>query len=387
MFTRIGQILQRLLLVGIALASLLNAETPEQVLNPKTTHNEWVSDLAEVINETTERQLNSIIDQLEQKTTAEIAVVTIQRSEGHSPKKFATELFNRWGIGKAGKDNGVLVLLVMDARRIEVETGYGIEGTLTDGKVGEILDHYVIPKFKKRDFGGGLLAGVQQTANTIAGKKLVYPEAKEPRPGTAEEKRGDFQRVLGDKKNPFYTGIKFLLLLALLLVLLTGFVIYFYYVRFCPQCRKKMRRLSEEQDDAYLAADQKFEEDIDSINYRVWRCDDCQIITVSKNIRMFSDYTICPKCKNRTLTKKSIRLREPTYFREGKKEIRYKCSFSKCGYSKKELRIIPIRFESSSSSGGWSGGSGSWGGGGGFSGGGGSFGGGSSGGGGAGRSW
>lgn len=388
MFTQTKHALLRIFLVGITLASLLKAETPEQVINPKTAHNQWVSDMAGVIDANTEQRLNSIIDQLEQKTTAEIAVVTIHRTDGRTPKEFATELFNRWKIGKQGKDNGVLMLLVMDARRIEVETGYGIEGILTDGKVGEILNRYVVLQFKKGDFGGGLLAGVQRMANTIAKENLVYSETKEPRVGTPIELERDFQKILNDKKNPFYAGIKFILLLTLFLVLLTGFVVFFYYFRFCPQCRKKMRRLSEEQDDAYLSVDQKFEEDIGSINYRVWRCDDCQIIKVSKSIRKSSDYTKCPKCKNRTLTTKSIRLREPTYVRKGKKEIRYKCSFPKCHYSKKELRTIPVRVESSSSSGDWSGGSSSWGGGGGFSGGGGgSFGGGSSGGGGAGRSW
>jgi len=379
--------LLRFILAGIALASLLKAETPEQVVNPKTARNEWVSDMAGVIDNADERQINALVNSLEQKTGAEIAVVTIRRTDGRSPKEFATALFNRWGIGKKGKDNGVLVLLVMDARRIEVETGYGIEGALTDGKVGGILDRHVIPKFKKGDFSGGLLAGVQQIANIIVERGLAYPEVKEPQVGASGENESDFQRVVDDTKSPFYANTKFILLLSLLLVLLTGFVFYFYYTRFCPQCRKKMRRLSEKQDDAYLPADQKFEEDIGSINYRVWRCDDCEEMKIERKVRWLRGYSKCPQCKHRTISSHTIRVLEPTYRREGIAEKVKICLFPRCKYKESVKKSIPRRFDSGGGGGWGSSGGGSWSNGGGGGGGGGSFGGGSSGGGGAGRSW
>jgi uncharacterized protein len=82
------------------------AETLAQVVNPKKARNSWVSDMARVIDSSGERRLNSLIDRLEQRTTAEIAVATIHRSDGHAPKEFATRLFNLWKIGKKGKDNG-----------------------------------------------------------------------------------------------------------------------------------------------------------------------------------------------------------------------------------------------------------------------------------------
>lgn len=168
--TRFG--LQRFLLVAIALASLLKAETPEQVINPKKIRNEWVSDRVGVMNAATKQQINSLIDELERKTTAEIAVVTIYRTDGRSPKEFATTLFNRWGIGKKGKDNGVLVLLVMETRRIEVETGYGIEGVLTDGKVGEILTATLFLNLKKEILAAGCWQGCSRW-------RIPSPEKKE----------------------------------------------------------------------------------------------------------------------------------------------------------------------------------------------------------------
>lgn len=349
------------------------AETPEQVINPKTAGNEWVSDMAGVIDHASESAINSLLNQLEQQTGVEIAVVTIHQSDGRTPKEFATELLNRWGIGKKGKDNGVLVLMVTEARRIEVETGYALEGVLSDGKVGAILDAEVIPRFRNGDIGGGLLAGVRAMAEAIS---------REPGAAPADE--------ASDRRSfSFHINIP---VIPLLLILAGGLLLYYNYragIRNCPQCGKRMRRLSEEQDDAYLSFDQKFEEDLGSIDYRAWRCDDCAEMKIEKKVRWLSGYSECPKCKHRTLSSRTIQLLEPTYTREGMAEVVQTCRFPNCKYQYSKKQAIPRRVKLRSG-GGWyvGGGGGGWssGGGGGWSGGG-SFGGGSSGGGGAGRSW
>ena len=72
----------------------------------------------------------------------------------------AVKLFELWGIGKKNKDNGLLLLWSTGDRRVRIEVGYGLEGALPDGKVGAILDTYVIPKFKAGDFDQGLIDGV-----------------------------------------------------------------------------------------------------------------------------------------------------------------------------------------------------------------------------------
>lgn len=356
-------------------------ETIDQVVNPRTAYNKWVSDMAGVINDETESRLNTLIDQLEKKTTAEIAVVTIQSTDESTPKEFATELFNRWGIGKKDKENGVLVLLVKEARRIEFETGYGIEGILPDGKVGEILDTYVIPRFRQGDFGVGLFAGVQVMAGVIAGEE---PGEARPSVSTTSHKPG---------ANRLYTIISALGFFAL--IALAGYGIWRSGVRRCEKCGKRMRKLNEEQDDAYLSFDQKIEEQLGSVNYNVWRCDDCQTYKVKPSLIKSGSYENCPKCGHRTAYIKSYRLQEPTYTHTGLENITRTCRFPKCDYKSSEERVIPRRQRPSPPAiimlpgGGGSIGRSSFGGGGfgGGSSGGGSFGGGSSGGGGAGRSW
>jgi len=346
--------MRRLLLAGLLLISiaLAEAETLDEVINPKQVRNEWVSDMAGVISDGTEQELNSLIDNLEKKTTAEIAVVTVQRTDGRTPKEFATELLNKWGVGKKGKDNGLLVLLVVEARRIEVETGYGVEGDLPDGKVGAILDANVIPRFREGDFGGGILAGVRAMAELIEAGAL---EAAPP-PGVTSQRA----------TSPLYALLPIFIVALILASSVPGvvFIRRRLLTRYCPQCKKKMRLLTEEQDDAYLSADQKFEEELGSINYRVWRCDDCQLCEIKRAVRWFSGYEDCPKCKHRTVQVKSYTLRQPTYEREGVKEVTRECRRLACGYKKSVRERIPRRERSSSGSSFSSSSSGSFGGGG-----------------------
>jgi hypothetical protein len=83
----------------------------ERVPNPRATYGGWVTDMAGVLSPEQKAQLNRLIDQLERDTGAEIAVVILRRTQGATPKEYATELFNRWGVGKREADNGVLLLV------------------------------------------------------------------------------------------------------------------------------------------------------------------------------------------------------------------------------------------------------------------------------------
>lgn len=128
----------------------------------------WVSDFAGVINEETKQQIESIITELEQKTSAEIAIVSLDTIENYTIEEFATRLFEKWGIGKKGKDNGVLLVAVIKDKKVRIEVGYGLEGILPDGLCGEILDKYVVAYFKNGDYSKGFLYGTAAIAKVIA---------------------------------------------------------------------------------------------------------------------------------------------------------------------------------------------------------------------------
>ena len=149
--------------VAVALFPLVGlAVDVKDVPNPRQTNNTWVTDMAEILDEPTEAQLNSVISQLERSNGTEVAVVTVpETAPSASPKEFATTLFKSWGIGKKGQDNGVLFLISKGDRRVEIETGYGVEAILPDAKVGNIIDTQITPRFKQGDFKGGTLAGTK----------------------------------------------------------------------------------------------------------------------------------------------------------------------------------------------------------------------------------
>jgi uncharacterized protein len=128
----------------------------------------WVNDFAKVIDQGTADKLGSLITELEQKTTAEIAVVTVDSIAPYDEKEYARVLFDNWQPGKKGKDNGALVLLAVKERRWRIETGYGVEGVLPDGLCGEIGRSYMVPRFKEGKYAEGLYQGVCAIANVIA---------------------------------------------------------------------------------------------------------------------------------------------------------------------------------------------------------------------------
>jgi uncharacterized membrane protein YgcG len=140
-----------------------------------------VNDFAQVLDASTKAQLNALVAQVEQRTTAEIAVVVVHTTAPLTPKEYVTALFNRWGVGKRGIDNGVMVLLAIHDRRVEIETGYGVEGILPDGKVGEIIRTAMLPAFKHNRWGEGLVAGTQRVAQTLLEHTPTLRPPAEPR--------------------------------------------------------------------------------------------------------------------------------------------------------------------------------------------------------------
>ncbi len=133
----------------------------------------YVNDFANVLDADSRTRLNDVITGLEKKTTAEIAVVTVNSLEGMTVEEYANRLFQKWGIGKKGKDNGLLVLICPQERKMRVEVGYGLEGVITDGLAGSVIRNSFTPAFKQGDYGKGTVEGVTQLARFVAGADSV----------------------------------------------------------------------------------------------------------------------------------------------------------------------------------------------------------------------
>ncbi|MEG4836820.1 TPM domain-containing protein [Microcoleus sp. B9-D4] len=153
---------------AIAFPLTSQAITVQQVPNPRQSNNTWVTDKANILSDSTETQLNQMISDLEAKNGSEIAVVTVPDTKpSATPKAFATELFNFWGIGKKGKNNGVLLLISSGERRVQIETGSGLQSILPDAQVVGIIKTEITPRFKQQDFDGGTLAGTKALVNVL----------------------------------------------------------------------------------------------------------------------------------------------------------------------------------------------------------------------------
>jgi len=145
--------------------------TVNTVPNPKTTNNTWVSDPDNLIFSDVEKLLNDKISIIEQKSSCEIALVVLKSIGKDNPADFSVNLFNYWKVGKAGKNNGLLILIVMDQRGVEFKTGYGLEATLTDKECVDIQQNYMVPNFKSGDYARGLTAGIDAVAIELLGKE------------------------------------------------------------------------------------------------------------------------------------------------------------------------------------------------------------------------
>ncbi|MBI3991067.1 MAG: TPM domain-containing protein [Candidatus Omnitrophica bacterium] len=139
----------------------------------------WVNDFAGVISSEYRNKLTSLIRELESKTSAEIAVVTMDSIAPYDEKTYARLLFDNWKPGKKGKDNGVLILLAIKERLWRIETGYGVEGILPDGLCGEIGRNYMVPYFKEGKYGEGFYYTTAEIARVISnGEIAITPPLK-----------------------------------------------------------------------------------------------------------------------------------------------------------------------------------------------------------------
>lgn len=404
------------LAAGVAPAS--HATEPAAVQNPRAQRGGWVSDMAGVLTSDARAEIDSIATALDHATGAELAVVTVNDVGSRTPKQFATELFNRWHIGKPGVDNGVLLLIAIAPRRVEIETGYGVEAVLPDAHAGRLLRQFVVPHFKHGDFSGGAVAGAREIARVLSsgpvpgrsggatstpappGADSVMSStsaSREPAyvgPAWIEGSGDPFRAPSPAPSYPFV--LPALVGAALSIAAIIGFgKLRRRRVRKCPRCGRKMRLLDTVQEEAYLGTEEKFEEQIGSVNHRVWRCDRCGECHIEHEIPLMSEFSRCPRCGRQTLATISHVVVPATMVRSGKREVIVRCRNRPCGYTRTRIdRIHCLGYVPPPQGSSWGGkvptggfASGGIGGGGSAGGGGGSFGGGSSGGGGAGAGW
>jgi uncharacterized protein len=144
----------------------------------------YVVDNAGIIEEGARTRLAGVLQELEQKTTVQMIVLTVPSTEGIPIEQFTIQQAQMWGLGQKGKDNGLLMVIAVNDRKYRFETGYGLEQILPDSLLGSIGRTYLVPAFKAGDYSKGVIDATSVIARTIAdaqGVKLSgLPEVKQP---------------------------------------------------------------------------------------------------------------------------------------------------------------------------------------------------------------
>ncbi len=170
MATESGRLLRSWALVAMLLGATAVAALEVPFLSGR------VDDRAGMLGAGYETQLDGRLQQLEEETGAQVVVLTIPSLEGDPIEDFSIRVVETWKLGRAGVDDGVLILIVRDDRRMRIEVGYGLEGALTDAQAGRIIDALMTPRFRTGDFEGGVDAAVDAVSSAIRGEGLVLPE-------------------------------------------------------------------------------------------------------------------------------------------------------------------------------------------------------------------
>ena len=165
--------------VLVAFASGLSAEQVEDLPKPTS----YVSDFAHVLSPAAKDRMERICAQLDHsQANSQVAIVTVRTLDGEDSADFASRLEDKWKMGKKGSDRGVLILLAVNDRKRRIDVGYGLEGILPDGKVGDI-GREMVPYLRANDFDNAVLVALTQIAQVIAADAKVTLEE----PGLAQD--------------------------------------------------------------------------------------------------------------------------------------------------------------------------------------------------------
>ncbi len=157
-----------ILLIAIYLLSPLSSTSFSATPEPPSIPPDYVVDLAGIIRDDIEAQLNSYLMELEEKTTAQVAILTINSLDGEDIEGFSHKIAERWRLGKKDKDNGLLITIALHDRAYRFEVGYGLESILPDSLVGSIGRQYLVPYFRRGDYTTGILNATLEIIKIIS---------------------------------------------------------------------------------------------------------------------------------------------------------------------------------------------------------------------------
>lgn len=312
----------------------------------------FVNDYANVISTADAGQIRAQLQSLKAETGIEITVLTLASYRDYatgdnSIESFATNLFNRWGIGNALSNNGALILVAVDDREMRIELGSGYSSAY-DRSAKLVIDEYMLPAFRQDDYSRGIVRGAEELALS-----LVTPAAQSTPSSSATPSHSVSQpstpsynspRNTVDLNNPYGWGGA----IAALLGGGGGGWAFLrrrqrYKARNCHNCNHALERLDEVSDNVYLDDGERTEEYLRSVDYDIWHCSNCNEYEFHRYPALFSSYKTCPSCNYRTLSITSHTLVAATCHSGGSNEITESCHNKSCDYDRTRVLSTPAR--------------------------------------------
>lgn len=340
-----------------------------------------VVDPAGYLSPQVRQEVENRLEALRRNYSVEVEVVLPPEIGDIQPAQWCEELFTRWKIGKADKDNGLLVMISPGSRATFIMPGYGMEGVFPDIACSKLCRDYIVPAMREGNVDKAVL---DVTAEIV--KVIEDPAAAaELRSGQKENMRGDINAL-----NPetFWTFVRYVIallflgslalfmyycgkarkyathyekaeywrsrltVLAVLGICSFGTGLVFFALAFiiyrswrtrplaCSTCGHKMKRLPEDKDNELLSDSQDFEERLKTVDYDVWECPQCGTIERFPYKSWQKKYTECPNCHTVAMSLESDSVVRPSTVRAAGEGVKvYGCKF--CHNRIRKPYVIP----------------------------------------------
>ena len=135
----------------------------------------WVTDQTATLDSNTQAHLESQLQALNDSKGSQVAVLIVPTTGGETIEQYARRVFDQWRLGREGVDDGVLLLVAINDRRVRIEPGYGLEGAIPDAIANRIIQEYLVPQFRAGDYSAGIAAASNALIGLIDGEPLPPP--------------------------------------------------------------------------------------------------------------------------------------------------------------------------------------------------------------------
>lgn len=322
----------------------------------------WVLDEAGLLDAAAEQRLDALIDAARLERPVELSVVTLADIGSEDPRRYATRLFNQWGIGDTQRHDGLLLFIAREQRAAEIILGQGIDDDSRLASSQRIMDQVLVPALRRGKAAQGIEASLRALLAEIhglPGASQGVPEealASPVQPLLEREDRGlpaapgrSEPAAVRSERGPDWGALA--MALGAPLALVAAFALRMGWRvrgRRCPRCAAPMQRLDEQADDAHLQPAQRIEESLRSVDYDVWVCTACSEVDIRRYGAWFRSVYSCPHCKARTLQRQTTTLQSATTLSGGRIRVDEHCAH--CNHRHSHERSTP-RLSSTSSSG------------------------------------